>query len=157
MTAERLVIKPPKQEEHFEHVWEASEALFAETITNTPIVSIIAELQAKLAVYKAISERSTEAEDIAKAKDHLMGNILMTLTKLSLKDNINTFSALKGAIEERKMSQMEASFANTETKSKVESVFNDLKDKVGSSGMAGMLNTLGELINSKIAEETKSD
>jgi hypothetical protein len=159
MTAERLVIKPPKQEEHFEHIWEASEALYADTIANTPISSIIAELQAKLSVYKAVSEQqSLEGEDLAKTKEHVMGNILMAMSKLSLKDGVNTWAALKQAVEDKKLGQMEASFAKTANpgmKSQVESVFTDLKDKVSSGGMSDVLDTLSEFIQSKISEASE--
>jgi hypothetical protein len=115
---EQLVVKPVETTDHFEDVWVQSEQLFSDTIGNVKVGQIIMEMQAKLSVYKTISEQDKlDPADLAKAKERLLGNIIMSLTKLSLKDNIDVFPALKGAIAEKKMTQIESSFHSAATPS----------------------------------------
>ena len=91
----------------FELIWEASEALYKNDPSD--IQSIANELIAKIALYKALDlNNEIEAETKPKLKERMMGSILSTLTHLSLKDNVNTYIALKDAIATTKMDKMAA-------------------------------------------------
>jgi hypothetical protein len=46
------------------------------------------------------------AEDVHQAKSRTLGEILMSLTQLSLKDNINVFDALQLALHYRSVEQL---------------------------------------------------
>jgi hypothetical protein len=106
-----IVLHPKKSDteapKHFEQVWEESEKLFDADKLN--VESILNELQAKVSLYRLLGTGSFEAQDLGRTKTLLIGKIIMTLTKLSLKDNLNTFEALQVAIEDHKLIQMETS------------------------------------------------
>lgn len=91
---------------HFEELWESAETLQKEDISDQS--SIVNELIAKLSIYKGLSEnQEIPNEERQKLKTHLMGKILLTFTNLSLKDNINTFTALHNAVNELKIDLLE--------------------------------------------------
>jgi len=75
---------------HFEDLWERCEKLFQENINKTDTSSIINELSMKVDLYKKLDQK--DAIDIEIIKSRLLGEILLTLTSLSIKDNINVFS-----------------------------------------------------------------
>ncbi len=77
---------------HFEDLWEESEKLHQD-INNTDVSVIIDEILMKLKLYKILNDK-IKTEDQQKAKSRLLGEILFTITKLSLKDNINVFESL---------------------------------------------------------------
>lgn len=80
---------------HFEELWEKCEKTHVE---ETNISTILDELSMKINLYKAISERKElSGVELEKVKSRTMGEILLTLTNLSLKDNINVFEALNTA------------------------------------------------------------
>jgi hypothetical protein len=80
---------------HFEELWEKCENLHKEYSEDDSVSEIIAGLSMKLELYSAIDQKSEiSLEDVEKAKSRLMGEILLSLTALSLKDNINVFDAL---------------------------------------------------------------
>jgi len=87
---------------HFEELWEKCENFYKEAGNDNLVESIVDELAYKLTLYKAL-ESKTEIpdEERTKAKSRLMGEILLTLTNLSLKDNINVFDALGVALQHR--------------------------------------------------------
>ncbi len=82
----------------FSELWEISEKIYDDTIKGTPTESILDELKYKIDFYRSVSERDIVDEEKQKIKSHLFGEILMTLTQLSLKDNINSYKALNTAI-----------------------------------------------------------
>lgn len=95
--------------EHFEELWEESEQLHAGEEQSTEM--IVEELIAKLTVYKALDKNDKIPQvDKLKLKTHTFGKILSTLTHLSLRDNVNTFAALKNAITDLKIDQLEAKY-----------------------------------------------
>jgi hypothetical protein len=86
---------------HFENLWEESECCYKETIDSTTHDSIIDELKYKIDLYKSIANsdiKNIKDEEKQKIKSHVFGEILMTLTQLSLKDSINSYKALQLAI-----------------------------------------------------------
>jgi hypothetical protein len=83
--------------QHFEQLWESCEQSFQNT--DVEVGSILNELLVKINLYKTISKQEIKSpEDIEKIKSHLMGEILLTLTHLSLKENINVFNSLTEAL-----------------------------------------------------------
>ena len=86
---------------HFEELWERCENFHKENNqSGSSTDSDIAELMMKLNLYKFLSTKTDmPEEDLLKIKSRALGEILLLITKLSLKDNINTFTALKEALE----------------------------------------------------------
>lgn len=88
--------------DHFEHLWEKSENFQKEALDHNSIQNIIEELMIKINLYKAIDAKvEIPKEDAQKVKSRTMGEILLTLTGLSLKDNINVYEALNIALQYR--------------------------------------------------------
>lgn len=83
---------------HFENLWEDAEKCYLETNNSTSPDSILDELSYKITFYKSVHQGNITEEEKQKIKSHLFGEILMTLTQLSLKDNINSYKALQSAI-----------------------------------------------------------
>ncbi len=87
---------------HFEELWERCEKFHQESNGSGSISSLVDELMMKLNLYKAIDEKTEIPEDERlKIKSRTMGEILLTLTNLSLKDNVNVFEALSIALQYR--------------------------------------------------------
>lgn len=89
---------------HFENLWEESEKYYKESSNGTEVNSILNELILKINLYKTIDENESFPKDQKeKIKLHTFGEILMTLTQLSLKDNINSYAALHAALQYKKI------------------------------------------------------
>lgn len=87
---------------HFEDLWEKCEEFHKNSSTDAN--QIIDEMELKLAVYKRlISKLDPNDTEGGKAKSHLLGEILLSFTNLSLKENINVFEALNMALHQRKL------------------------------------------------------
>lgn len=87
---------------HFEDLWEQCEKIHSEFLNDTSAESIIDELYLKINVYKMlISKKEIPIEDMEKIKSRTFGEILLTLTQLSLKDNINVYAGLLSALHFR--------------------------------------------------------
>lgn len=85
---------------HFEDLWEKCEAFHKAESAQDVSSSLIDELMMKLNLYKVIDLKSEiPEEDRQKIKSRTMGEILLTITQISLKDNINVYEALKVALE----------------------------------------------------------
>lgn len=83
---------------HFEELWELCEKLNQESLNNNSIQSIIDNLIIKINLYKIVDQKTEINEDEIKTiKSRLYGEILLSLTSLSLHDNINVFDALMTA------------------------------------------------------------
>lgn len=87
---------------HFEKLWEQAEEFQKEGSANSNVQQIIEELMMKISLYKAIdSKTELPEEDRQKVKSRTLGEILLTLTSLSLKDNINVYESLNMALQYR--------------------------------------------------------
>jgi predicted ABC-type exoprotein transport system permease subunit len=87
---------------HFEELWEKCEKLHKQTNEATPVSSIMDELAMKINLYKVVdSKTEVPKEEQEKAKSRLLGEILLTLTHLSLREDINVFEALSVAYQYR--------------------------------------------------------
>lgn len=77
---------------HFEELWEKCEKTHQE---DNPIESILDELAMKINLYRAISEKKdAPKEELEKVKSRTLGEILLTLTNLSLVEGIDVYRAL---------------------------------------------------------------
>ena len=87
---------------HFEQLWEKCEAFHKDSNPDENTSSILEEMTYKIEMYKSLDSSSQIPEDEKqKAKSRIMGEILLTLTNLSLRDNINVFDALGVALQFR--------------------------------------------------------
>ena len=87
----------------YDMIWETSEQLFKDDKSDTG--SIINELIAKLSFYQTLDTSELAQEEKNKAKQFVMGNILMTLSHLTLKDNLNIYTIHKEAISTQQINQ----------------------------------------------------
>jgi hypothetical protein len=89
---------------HFEDLWNEAESLLKDETSKKSVLSIVQELTAKISLYSALDNNNQiGTEEKKKLKFHLFGKIMMVLTSLSLKDDVNTFSALQNEIENAKI------------------------------------------------------
>ena len=92
--------------QHFETLWEQCEQHHQISKDNTSVLMLINELVMKLNLYNALEQRTElPNEEQHASKSRIMGEILMALTHLSLKDNINVFDALNIALQYRSIAQ----------------------------------------------------
>lgn len=86
---------------HFEELWEKCEQLHSKDSDSAVVVD---ELMMKLSLYKAIDlQKEVPIEEAQKIKSRTLGEILLTITKISLIDNINVFEALNIAQQYRNL------------------------------------------------------
>ena len=91
---------------HFEDLWTKAEEFHKNNSSIDSIEDIIEELVMKIGLYKAIDQRDEiKSEDKKEAKSRLFGEILLTLTNLSLKDDINVYESLQIALLQRSINQ----------------------------------------------------
>lgn len=87
---------------HFEELWEKCEKFHSDASLGATVQNIIEELMMKINLYKAIDARSEIPDDERqKLKSRTLGEILLTLTNLSLKDNVDVYEALSIALQYR--------------------------------------------------------
>ena len=87
---------------HFEELWEECEKFQKDATAKNDVQHIIDELMLKINLYKAFdTKQEIPEEDRQKVKSRTLGEILLTLTALSLKDNINVYEALNIALQYR--------------------------------------------------------
>ena len=85
---------------HFEELWEEGEKYQSNNSASSD--SLINELIMKLELYKKMNDALSPSNDEkASIIFRLYGEILLTLTALSLKDNINVFKALHSTLLSR--------------------------------------------------------
>lgn len=87
---------------HFEELWVKCEDLFKSTNDSNSVPSIMDELSMKINLYKLLDSKvDITPEERQKVKSRTMGEILLTLTQLSLKENIDVFECLSIAQQYR--------------------------------------------------------
>ncbi len=92
---------------HFENLWEEAEKYHQEIINDTNHSSIFEEFILKLNLLKLVVENTLLPDDQKKkATQYAFGEILLTLTQLSLKDNINAYAALNSALHYKTIEQL---------------------------------------------------
>lgn len=87
---------------HFEQLWEKCEKLYEQD--DSSVENILDELSMKINLYKLIgSKEGVPADELQKVKSRALGEILLTLTHLSWKENINVFEVLSIAQQYRSL------------------------------------------------------
>lgn len=79
---------------HFEELWEICEKFYQDNDKNNSPQEIINEISMKMDLYRRLDQKGIDQEELKKIKSRLFGEILLTLTNLSLIDNVNVFEAL---------------------------------------------------------------
>lgn len=94
---------------HFENLWETCEQLHQE---KNDVQLILDEVAMKLDLYRKIDQKSEiSSDDKEKIKSRMLGEILLTITKLSLTDNINVFAALATAYKHHNIDQLSKKYS----------------------------------------------
>ena len=94
---------------HFEELWTQCEEFQKEALGDRDMPSVAEELTMKINLYKAITEKTKmPAEELQKMRTRILGEILLTLTGLSLKDNVNVFEALATALQYRTIEHLDS-------------------------------------------------
>ena len=87
---------------HFEELWESCENFYKDSKLITNSKALLEELDLKINLYKAVdSKQEIPEEERQKVKSRVLGEILLTLTGLSLKDNVNVYESLSIALQYR--------------------------------------------------------
>lgn len=87
---------------HFEELWVRCEQFHTDAALGGTVSSVIEEMTMKIGLYKAIDSRTEiPEEERQKLKSRTMGEILLTLTNLSAKDNVDVYEALSIALQYR--------------------------------------------------------
>jgi len=80
----------------FSDLWEKCENLHSNKADEYS--SALDELKIKINIYESLSKNMNENnEELLKIKSRTLGEILFSITKLSLIDNVNVFQALADA------------------------------------------------------------
>lgn len=84
----------------FEALWEQCEAFHQSSLSKSDAEANMDELAMKITLYKTLSsKKDMRPEDMRAIKKRVMGEILFALTKLSDNDDVNTYTALKEALD----------------------------------------------------------
>lgn len=96
----------------FDNIWEDAEKLLEQETSHSSTSQLIKECIAKLSMLDSLSslENTMPTEDLLRLKSHAMGKVLLVLTQISMKDNINVYTALRDVIENRKISLLEEKY-----------------------------------------------
>jgi hypothetical protein len=98
---------------HFEEVWEKCEALHKEIAEGDTSANLIEELNLKFNLYKMIDLKLEIPQDERqKIKERTLGEILLTLTNISLIDNINVFQALSMALQYKSIEHYSSKYSS---------------------------------------------
>lgn len=83
--------------DHFEQLWVLCENEF-KSDTDTDLNEILNKIQVTIGLYKNLSSKPV-TEDLPRIKAHLIGELLLHLSHLSLKEDIDVFAAMKTALK----------------------------------------------------------
>jgi|SRR5208283_1306842 hypothetical protein len=92
---------------HFETLWERAEQFHKDASPDASVAQILDELQLKISLYKAVDTNNLPLDEAIKAKSHVFGEVLLSLTRLSLIDQINTYEALLLALQQRQVEHLD--------------------------------------------------
>lgn len=101
--------------QHFENLWEEAEKLLKQDTDISSCHELLKEAIGKLSALDALNtlsqkEESMSPEDAIKLKTNIMGKLILVLTQISAKDNINVYAALKAALDDKKITIFEAKY-----------------------------------------------
>lgn len=90
----------------FDQIWEEGESLFQGESTED-LESVLKSLEMKINLFRILSsKKEIPEEDLKSMKFKIIGEILLTMTNLSLIENINVHHALKESIQIRSIEQL---------------------------------------------------
>jgi hypothetical protein len=94
---------------HFEELWVQCEELQKKAALSTEVKTIMDEVMMKLQLYKTVESKMSEIaeEERPKVKSRALGEILLTLTCLSMKENIDVYEALATALNYRTIQHLD--------------------------------------------------
>lgn len=93
---------------HFEELWEKCENLQKESCMDVPASNIVEEIIIKLNLYKVLDAKAEiPAGELAKIRSRVLGEVLLTMTSLSIKDNVDVYEALSSALQYRSVEQLQ--------------------------------------------------
>jgi hypothetical protein len=94
---------------NFEALWEECENLQKDAAENTEVKTIIDEMMMKIGLYKTVDAQISHIteEERPKVKSRAFGEILLMLTCLSMKEQINVFESLAVALQYRKIQHLD--------------------------------------------------
>jgi len=83
----------------FDQVWEEGEALFKDQVSPDDLEPALKELELKIGIFRLLSEKKEiPPEEMKAMKMKTMGEILLSMTHISLLENINVYAALKETV-----------------------------------------------------------
>ena len=82
--------------EHFEYLWVLAENKLKDETEASTIEQICKEMSVKLALYGSLTNYT---EDISFAKNRLLGDIVLLLTQITMKDNVDIYAVLQEALK----------------------------------------------------------
>lgn len=86
---------------HFEDLWSEAES-YHQANSKEDIQTVLDALILKINLYKTLSDQKDyPAKELAKIKSRTLGEILFTISNISLQDNINVYEALGIALRYR--------------------------------------------------------
>lgn len=86
----------------FSDLWNDSEKLLQLDIVDTDSTILVKELIAKINIYDQLStQKNIPPQELNKLKTVCFGEVILCLTKLSSKDNINAYEALGNCLNIR--------------------------------------------------------
>ncbi len=84
----------------FSELWEKCESIYQDNNEDSSV--ILDELNMKVNLFKTLNYiQNISEEELQKVKSRTIGEILFTLTKLSMKENINVFESLSMAYQNK--------------------------------------------------------
>lgn len=84
----------------FEELWVESEKRYSQNPSSCS--QILDEVLMKVKLYQAVDQKTgIPPAELEMVKLRTMGEILLSLTKLSMQDNINVYEALSTALQSR--------------------------------------------------------
>jgi hypothetical protein len=96
--------------DQFADLWNTAESLLQTETNSLSVQNLTEQLITQMSAYRAIDESTAPVEAKNKLKENWMGSILLTMTQLSYKDNINTFTALQLAVEKIKILELSTKY-----------------------------------------------
>ena len=96
--------------ETFNELWENAEKALKEETNSSSSENIVKEIIAKFKLYSMLNSSAFTEEDQIRLRAHAFGKILLCITQLSLKDNVNVHTALKTALDEANLNSFEAKY-----------------------------------------------
>jgi len=92
---------------HFEDLWNEAEQLLAENTKVSRLEELGREGEVKMRLLGFVRQLQYEDhrsdEEVKSLMTRTMGKLLLTLTQISMKENIDVFAALKDAVEAEKV------------------------------------------------------